>query len=102
MSPDPPEKPKRRAGRQPKTTPKQVRVVSVRLTETEYQALATEAQDYRKSLGEILRAVWVGTPDVARPPHPRTVEEVVQLRQLVQSAHSCSPGTAGRVVPRPR
>jgi hypothetical protein len=63
-----------------------VHTVSVRLTETEHQALTQEAATYRKSMGEILRAVWVGTPDVARPPHPRTVEEVAQLRQLVGMA----------------
>jgi hypothetical protein len=76
----------RRRGRQPKTTPKQVHTVSVRLTEAEHHELATEAQDYRKSMGEVLRAVWAGTPDAARPPRPRTVEEMAQLRQLIGMA----------------
>jgi hypothetical protein len=63
-----------------------VHTVSVRLTEAEHLELATEAQDYRKSMGEVLRAVWAGTPDAARPPRPRTVEEVGQLRQLIGMA----------------
>jgi hypothetical protein len=37
-------------------------------------------------MGEVLRAVWAGTPDAARPPRPRTVEEVGQLRQLIGMA----------------
>ena len=86
MSTEPPEKPKRRAGRQPKTTPKQSHSITVRLTDAEHRALATEAQDYRKSMGEVLRAVWAGTPDAARPPRPRTVEEMAQLRQLIGMA----------------
>jgi hypothetical protein len=60
--------------------------VSVRLTEVEHQALTSEAAMYRKSMGETLRAVWVGTPDIARPPRPRTVEEMAQLRQLIGMA----------------
>jgi hypothetical protein len=60
-----------------------VHTVSVRLTDAEHRALATEAKDYRKSMGEVLRAVWAGTPDAARPPRPRTVEEMGQLRQLI-------------------
>ncbi len=76
----------RRRGRQPKTTPHQVHTVSVRLTEAEHRELATEATTYRKSMGEVLRAVWAGTPDEARPPRPRTVEEVAQLRQLIGMA----------------
>jgi hypothetical protein len=63
-----------------------VHTVSVRLTEAEHRELATEAKDYRKSMGEVLRAVWAGTPDAARPPRPRTVEEVAQLRQLIGMA----------------
>ena len=78
----PPDQPPRRRGRQPKTTPHQVHTVSVRLTEAEHRELTAEAQDYRKSMGEVLRAVWAGTPDAARPPRPRTVEEVAQLRPL--------------------
>ncbi len=76
----------RRRGRQPKTTPRQVHTVSVRLTDAEHHELATQAKDYRKSMGEVLRAVWVGTPDAARPPRPRTVEEMAQLRQLIGMA----------------
>lgn len=30
--------------------------------------------------------VWAGTPDAARPPRPRTVEEMAQLRQLIGMA----------------
>jgi hypothetical protein len=86
MSDNQPSPPPRRRGRQPKTTPHQVHTVSVRLTEAEHRELATEAKDYRKSMGEVLRAVWAGTPDAARPPRPRTVEEVGQLRQLVGMA----------------
>jgi hypothetical protein len=84
MSADAP--PPRRRGRQPKTTPKQEHSVTVRLTKAEHDALLTEAQDYRKSMGEVLRAVWAGTPDAARPPRPRTVEEMAQLRQLIGMA----------------
>jgi hypothetical protein len=56
------------------------------MTEAEHQELTTEAKTYRKSMGEVLRSVWAGTPDAARPPRPRTVEEVAQLRQLVGMA----------------
>jgi hypothetical protein len=63
-----------------------VHTVSVRLTDAEHRELLTEAQDYRKSMGEVLRSVWAGTPDDARPPRPRTVEEVAQLRQLIGMA----------------
>jgi hypothetical protein len=63
-----------------------VHTVSVRLTDAEHRELATEAKDYRKSMGEVLRAVWAGTPDAARPPRPRTVEEMAQLRQLIGMA----------------
>lgn len=76
----------RRRGRQPKTTPHQDYLVTVRLTEAEHAELATEAATYRKSMGEVLRAVWAGTPDAARPPRPRTVEEMAQLRQLIGMA----------------
>lgn len=82
MQPPPP----RRRGRPPKTTPRQGYTVSVRLTEAEHRELTAEAASYRKSRGEVLRAVWAGTPDAARPPRPRTVEEVAQLRQLVGMA----------------
>lgn len=84
----PPTPPPRRRGRQPKTTPHQVHTVSVRLTEAEHRELASEAKAYRKSMGEVLRAVWAGTPNVARPPRPRTVEEVAQLRQLAGLANN--------------
>ena len=76
----------RRRGRRPKTTPHQVHTVSVRLTEAEHRELASEAAIYRKSMGEVLRAVWAGTPDTACPPRPRTVEEMAQLRQLIGMA----------------
>ncbi len=76
----------RRRGRRPKTTPHQEYPVTVRLTEAEHAELAREAKDYRKSMGEVLRAVWAGTPDAARPPRPRTVEEMAQLRQLIGMA----------------
>gem|GEM_PF-5283448 len=76
----------RRRGRQPKTTPHQKYPVTVRLTEAEHHELAAEAAAYRKSMGEVLRAVWAGTPNVARPPRPRTVEEMAQLRQLIGMA----------------
>lgn len=76
----------RRRGRRPKTTPHQEYPVTVRLTEAEHTELAREAKDYHKSMGEVLRAVWAGTPDVARPPRPRTVEEMAQLRQLIGMA----------------
>ena len=88
MSNDQPSQLPRRRGRQPKTTPHQVHTVSVRLTDAEHQELASEATTYRKSMGEVLRAVWAGTPDAARPPRPRTVEEVAQLRQLVGLANN--------------
>jgi hypothetical protein len=63
-----------------------VHTVSVRLTEAEHQELTSEAATYRKSMGEVLRAVWAGTPDEARPPRPRTVEEMAQVRQLIGMA----------------
>ncbi len=81
-----PEKPKRRAGRQPKTTPKQSHTISVRLTDEEYKKLTAEAADYRTSKGEVLRAVWLGTPDEARARKPLTVEEMEQRRQLIGMA----------------
>ena len=86
MSTDQPEKPARRAGRQPKATPKQSHTISVRLTDAEYQVLEAEAKEYRKSMGEVLRAVWVGTPDEARARKPRTAEELEERRQLVGMA----------------
>lgn len=86
MTPDQPAPTPRRRGRQPKTTPHQVHTVSVRLTEAEHQELTTEARTYHKSMGEVLRSVWAGTPDAARTPRPRTVEEVAQLRQLIGMA----------------
>ena len=82
MSPDSPEKTKRRAGRQPKTTPKQSHTISVRLTDVEYEALATEAAEFRLSKGEVLRAVWLGTPDEFRARKPRTAEETAERWQL--------------------
>ena len=88
MQPDPPVPPARRRGRQPKTTPHQVHTVSVRLTSAEHRELAIEATTYHKSMGEVLRAVWAGTPDAARPPRPRTVEELAQLRQLAGLANN--------------
>ena len=88
MLPDQPTPPARRRGRRPKTTPHQVHTVSVRLTEAEHRELASEAQLYRKSMGEVLRAVWAGTPDAVRAPRPRTVEEVAQLRQLTGMANN--------------
>ena len=81
-----PTPPARRRGRRPKTAPHQVHTVSVRLTEAEHARLATEARQYRKSMGEVLRSVWAGTPEASRPPRPRTVEEVAQLRQLIGMA----------------
>ena len=81
-STDSPEKPKRRAGRQPKTTPKQSHTISVRLTDVEYEALATEAAEFRLSKGEVLRAVWLGTPDEFRARKPLTVAELTQRKQL--------------------
>jgi len=86
MPPDQPTPAARRRGRQPKKTPHQVHTVSVRLTEAEHRELATEAKTYRKSMGEVLRSVWAGTPDVARSSRPRTVEEMAQLRQLIGMA----------------
>ena len=86
MSTEPPEKPKRRAGRQPKTTPKQSHVVSVRLTDAEYAALVIEAEEYRMKLGEVLRAVWLGTPDEARARKPLTAAELEQRRQFIGMA----------------
>ena len=81
-SSDSAEKPKHRAGRQPKTTPKQSHTISVRLTDVEYEALATEAAEFRLSKGEVLRAVWVGTPDEFRARKPLTVAELTQRKQL--------------------
>jgi hypothetical protein len=47
MPTDSPAPPARRRGRQPKTTPRQVHTVSVRLTDAEHRELATEAKDYQ-------------------------------------------------------
>jgi len=88
MLPDSSLPPPRRRGRKPKTTPHQAHTVSVRLTEAEHRELATEAELYRKSMGEVLRAVWAGTPDAVRAPRPRTVEQVAQLRQLTGMANN--------------
>ena len=81
-SSDSAEKPKRRAGRQPKTTPKQSHTISVRLTDVEYEALATEAAEFRLSKGEVLRAVWLGTPDEFRARKPLTEVELVERKEL--------------------
>lgn len=87
MSPDSPEKPeRRRGGRQKKTTPKQSHVVSVRLTDAEYAELAREAAEVGKHYGEVLRAVWLGTPHQSLARTPRTVEEKEKERQLIGMA----------------
>ena len=92
-SSDSAEKPKRRAGRQPKTTPKQSHTISVRLTDVEYEALATEAAEFRLSKGEVLRAVWVGTPDEFRARKPLTVAELTQRKQLLGMASNLNQMT---------
>lgn len=90
MSTDPSEesseKPKRRAGRQKQTTPRQTHVISVRLTDAEYAELATESDEYKLSMGEVLRAVWRGTPDEARARKPLTPDEMALRRQLIGMA----------------
>lgn len=80
------EKPKRRAGRQPKTTPKQSHVISVRLTDAEYAELVIESEEFRLSMGEVLRAVWLGTPDEARARKPLTAEQMADRRQIIGMA----------------
>ena len=92
-SSDSAEKPKRRAGRQPKTTPKQSHTISVRLTDVEYEALATEAAEFRLSKGEVLRAVWLGTPDEFRARKPLTVAELTQRKQLLGMASNLNQMT---------
>ena len=92
-STDSAEKPKRRAGRQPKTTPKQSHTISVRLTDVEYEALATEAAEFRLSKGEVLRAVWLGTPDEFRARKPLTVAELTQRKQLLGMASNLNQMT---------
>ena len=82
MPTDSPEKPALRRGRQPKKTPKQTHVISVRLTDAEHAALVTEAAEFRTSMGEVLRAVWLGTPDEFRARKPLTVAELTQRKQL--------------------
>ena len=87
MSADSPEEPeRRRGGRQKKTTPKQSHVVSVRLTDAEYAELAREAAEVGKHYGEVLRAVWCGTPHQSLTRTPRTVEEREERRQLIGMA----------------
>ena len=87
MSTDSPEKPeRRRGGRQKKTTPLQSHVVSVRLTDAEYAELAREAAEVGKHYGEVLRAVWLGTPHQSLVRTPRTVEEKEERRQLIGMA----------------
>ena len=87
MSPDSSEQPeRRRGGRQKKTTPKQSHVVSVRLTDAEYAELAREAAEVGKPFGEVLRAVWLGTPHQSLERMPRTVEEKEERRQLIGMA----------------
>ena len=80
------EKPKRRAGRQPKTTGKQSHIVTVRLTDEEYAKLVTEAAEYHASLGEVLRATWLNTPEEARARKPLTPDEMALRRQLIGMA----------------
>lgn len=87
MSVDSPEKPeRRRGGRRKKATLKQSHVVSVRLTDAEYAELCREAAEVGKYHGELLRAVWLGTPyePLARP--PRTAEEKEERRQIIGMA----------------
>lgn len=87
MSADSPEQPeRRRGGRQKKTTPKQLHVVSVRLTDAEYAELAREAAEVGKPFGEMLRAVWLGTPHQSLERVPRTIEEKEERRQLIGMA----------------
>jgi hypothetical protein len=93
LSEEPSEKPKRRAGRQPKTTPKQSHTVSVRLTDAEYAALVVEAAEFHMKLGEVLRAVWLGTPDEARARKPLTAEEMEQRRQFIGMASNLNQMT---------
>lgn len=80
------EKPKRRAGRQPKRTGKQSHIVTVRLTDEEYAKLVTDAAEYRTSLGEVLRATWLDTPEEARARKPLTAEQMADRRQLIGMA----------------
>ena len=93
MSTEPPEKPKRRAGRQPKETPKQSHTISVRLTDAEYEELLIEAAEYNLSMGEVLRAVWLGTPDESRARKPLTVAELTQRKQLLGMASNLNQMT---------
>ena len=90
MSTDPtenPEKPeRRRGGRQKKITPMQSHVVSVRLTDAEYAELEREAAEVGKYHGELLRAVWLGTPYEPLARTPRTAEEKEERRQLLGMA----------------
>lgn len=82
-----PEKPeRRRGGRQKKTTLKQSHVISVRLTDAEYAELAREAAEVGKHYGEVLRAVWLGTPYEPLARTPRTVEEKEERRQIIGMA----------------
>ena len=97
MSTEPSEKssenPKRRAGRQKQTTPRQTHVISVRLTDAEYEELATEAEEYNLSMGEVLRAVWRGTPDEARARKPLTIEQLAERRQIIGMASNLNQMT---------
>ena len=96
MSTEPPEKPKLRAGRQPKKTGKQSHTISVRLTDAEYEKLTAEAVEYRTSMGEVLRAVWLGTPEEARARKPLTAEELEQRQQLIGMAGNLNQMTKQR------
>jgi hypothetical protein len=90
MPADPPENPekpeRRRGGRKKKTTSRQEHVVSVRLTDAEYAELAREAAEVGKYHGELLRAVWLGTPYEPLARTPRTAEEKEERRQLIGMA----------------
>ena len=63
--------------------PVQQCALTVRLTIDERDILLAEAQDFHRTMGETLRAVWKGTPPAVLPPRPRTAAENVALRKLI-------------------
>jgi len=82
----PPNRP-RRGGRKPgPAEQKQRHVVSVRLTDAEHARLNQEAEQFNRSQGEVLRAVWLNQNTATKLPAPRTPEQARELAQLAGMA----------------
>ena len=85
-APDEPRSP-RKSGRKPgPIAEKQRHPVTVRLTDAEYARLVGEAEQFRCSQGEVLRAVWLRRDTARYLPTPRTPEQARELAQLAGMA----------------